>query len=713
MKAKKLVAGVLSAAMTLSAMTAMPMFMASAETLVNNTFERNYDGWYATNPAEQLVADASAAYDSARGMIVTGRRSPEDGAESEKGYYIEGGTKYDYSVFVKADTDEHYKLKLTWRYQDDTTGSAVIAETNGKAGEWKKLSAKYKAPANTVNLTLTLTTDTDNDFCFDEFKVVGEAPYHTDAEIQAYAAEVGLKDMYANYFRVGTCMPNGALSNNTITNIIMKDFNSVTCENELKPWDTLVRDGSTDDNIKVSLNSASRIIDFCIQHNIAMRGHTFVWHSQTRSWFFRQGFNDNGSFVDKDTMNKRMESYIKNMFAAIESQYPDLNLYAYDVCNECVADGQSGGPRQAGDSNQQGGTSAWVSVYGDNSFIKQAFTYAKKYRPDGCKLFYNDYNEYEAAKKNGILKILNELKAADLIDGMGMQSHITRQYTPLNQYVSALNDYADAVGCVHITELDIDSGDASYYQGVMEAAMERPEVEAFVVWGTTDNTSWRSGTNCLLFNGSGQPKEAYNKLATMVPESEWGDGDNPAVGGGKEVKPIEPDADGCYFHNTFESGEESWSKRGSSTVAKTTGGYESSGALSVTGRQETWNGASTSLRSKIFKPGETYSFGAMVKYTTGEATEQIKMTLQYSLDGTDKYDEVATVTATKGEWAVLQNTSYTIPQGASSPLLYIETPDEGGSLIDFMVDEAYGGIDTGGGELCPGRHGHPPRDDDA
>ena len=288
MKARKFVAGVIAASMTLSALTVMPNFLASAETLIDNTFDRNYDGWYATNPAQQLIADASAAHDSARGMIVTDRRSPEDGAESEKGYYIEGGIKYDYSVFVKADTDEHFKLKLTWRYPDNTTDSAVIAEVYGKAGEWKQLSTKYKAPDDTVDLKLTLTTDTDNDFCFDEFKVVGKTAYHSEAEIKAYAAEVGLKDMYANHFRVGTCLPNGSLNNSTITGIILRDFNSVTCENELKPSDTLVQNGSTDTDIKVSLNNASRIIDFCIQHNIAMRGHTFVWHSQTPSWFFKQ-----------------------------------------------------------------------------------------------------------------------------------------------------------------------------------------------------------------------------------------------------------------------------------------------------------------------------------------------------------------------------------------------------------------------------------------
>ena len=57
-----------------------------------------------------------------------------------------------------------------------------------------------------------------------------------------------------------------------------------------------------------------------------MRVHTLVWHSQMPQWFFKQGFNANGAWVDKTTMNTRMESYIKNMFTAYQTQYPDLNL---------------------------------------------------------------------------------------------------------------------------------------------------------------------------------------------------------------------------------------------------------------------------------------------------------------------------------------------------------------------------------------------------
>ena len=103
------------------------------------------------------------------------------------------------------------------------------------------------------------------------------------------------------------------------------------CENETKPDATLVQNGSSDTNIKVSLSSCAAICDFCVKNNIAFRGHTLVWHSQTPEWFFKSNLQQSGSWVDKSTMNKRMESYIQHMFEAFATQYPDLDLYAYDV----------------------------------------------------------------------------------------------------------------------------------------------------------------------------------------------------------------------------------------------------------------------------------------------------------------------------------------------------------------------------------------------
>jgi GH35 family endo-1,4-beta-xylanase len=191
------------------------------------------------------------------------------------------------------------------------------------------------------------------------------------------AQTTGLKDVYAPYFKFGNILNGTTVNNSSMKTLLLREFNSVTPENELKPDATIVASGSTNTDVKVTLNSSARaILKFCEDNNIPVRGHTLVWHSQTPGWFFREGFSSSGAVVSKAVMSQRMESYIKNMFALIYKDYPNLDLYAYDVVNEAAS--ESGSPRTAG-SDAGSGQSMWVQVYGNNSFVEEAFTHARKY----------------------------------------------------------------------------------------------------------------------------------------------------------------------------------------------------------------------------------------------------------------------------------------------------------------------------------------------
>ena len=509
----------------------------SINAAVTNDFELDYEGWCAQG------ADISAEYvNGTRVMSVTGRTTGADGAVSEKGFYLDGGVKYTYSVKVKADNKDKFYLTLRWL--DPKTGeysSKVIAETDVKGGEWAELKAPFKAPKGTINLTLFITSDSAQDFVFDDVSVT----YRGTDDSTVYAADKGLKDAFAKYFKVGTAVPASLMSNSKATAIILKDFNSITCENELKPDATLVQYKCSGDNVGVQIGSgAASIIDFCVKNKIGMRGHTMVWYSQTPEWFFKEGYNASNNWVSKYTMDKRMESYIKNMFSAIKSQYPSLNLYCYDICNECISDDSNrtknnGGSRAPGYGN---GKSPWVQVYGDNSFVEKAYTYARKYAPSGCKLFYNDYNEYWDHKRDSIYSMCKSLYNKGLLDGIGMQSHIAADgangFTGINNYTTALKMYA-GIGCeVHISELDIDiktssgnysdSDQAQKYKAIFRAAMDvnnsgsKGKVTAVCVWGIDDAHSWvnmnsDAGSNPLLYNSSFQAKTAYNTLMNMIP----------------------------------------------------------------------------------------------------------------------------------------------------------------------------------------------------
>jgi GH35 family endo-1,4-beta-xylanase len=272
------------------------------------------------------------------------------------------------------------------------------------------------------------------------------------SSVQAQQNLAGLKDAYANYFRVGTCYQwrGGGLSNTTMRDIILSEFNSVTHEDDLKPYNTMVRAGSTDNDIKVTLNSGARqVMQFCVDNNIALRGHAFVWHQQTSNWFFFADMQ-NGSpqnLASPAVMNRRMESYIKNLLELIKSDYPALNLYAYDVVNEIFLDnGTPRSPGGVGDAGGNNGTdqSPWVQIYGDNSFADSAFVYARKHGAatfPGMKLFYNDFNEYHPdGKRDAIVAMANRLGHGGMgvMDGIGMQSHLSTNWPPIATYKTAL-----------------------------------------------------------------------------------------------------------------------------------------------------------------------------------------------------------------------------------------------------------------------------------
>ena len=155
---------------------------------------------------------------------------------------------------------------------------------------------------------------------------------------------------------------------------------------------------------------------------------------------------------------------------------------------------------------------------------------------------------------------------------------------------------------------------------------------------------------------------------------------------------IEPDENGYYFHNTFDSSTDSWTGRGSAKVAvNTTQHYSGSGSLYCSGREANWNGATRTLSSSVFKSGQEYSFSADVKYDEGPASQTFYLTLQYDdSTGETKYDKIAIVDdVPKGEWVQLYNPSYKIPDGASNMYFYVETAED---TYSFYVDDAIGGV---------------------
>ena len=720
MKLRKVYAAVTAAVCGLTAFSYTPGILERtyASEIVHNDFEVNYDGWDISDCKSEVTVEAvdGIGANGTRGMLVSNRKTVSDGSSSSKGLYLGGGVDYTYNFDVYSEVDSKFTINLTYLDEDDDDSTTVtLIEEDVKGGQWTTLSTDYEAPEDTYEYRIDITNDNTEDFVFDNVIVTGKK---NASEVSA--AGNGLVSKFGGYFRVGNILNGNTVKNNGITANILKDCNAVECENETKPDATLPWNGqgASDSNIPVRSDSFAAIADFCAKNGLAFRGHTLVWHSQTPEWFFKNNFQNSGQWVSKQVMHNRLEMYIKNMFDMYKTKYPTLNLYAYDVCNECISDAGNGGPRGRGYGN---GNSPWVQVYGDNSFIEDAFTIARKYAPSTCKLYYNDYNEFADGKKNSIINsILKPLKAKGVLDGMGMQSHLncaaSGAWGDTNSYLKAMDDYLALGIDVQVTELDLaregntysEQQQADKYKAIFKHAMDYNDqnkgnkVSLVQIWGPNDANTWVQKDNQgrlnkpLLYDENNQPKAAYNQLMAMSTSGKTYDPSNPG-GDGPIVEP-EPDEHNWWLHYTFEDGEQGWSSRGTATVASSSQNHYTeygSKSLSISGRDANWCGAGITLPYYI-KEGESYSFSAHVKYDTGGDTDFFCMKLQYGSGDDTHYDTIAEGQAVKGEWVQLSNPSFKIPAGAGGGLLYLETHEDEGTTCDFYADEVIVAVDGTG-----------------
>ncbi|MBR4132285.1 MAG: endo-1,4-beta-xylanase, partial [Oscillospiraceae bacterium] len=153
---------------------------------------------------------------------------------------------------------------------------------------------------------------------------------------------------------------------------------------------------------------------------------------------------------------------------------------------------------------------------------------AHKYKPEGCLLAYNDYNEYNDGKVDAIYNLAKDLYEKGWLDALGMQGHLTVPDNPtIARFRAALEKFS-TIGCkIMVTELDAQRGSggdleqAEYYQELFETLVEfSDKIEAVVFWGNHDGVSWRRTSYPLLFDSNYQPKEAYYSVLDVLSDHE-------------------------------------------------------------------------------------------------------------------------------------------------------------------------------------------------
>lgn len=339
-----------------------------------------------------------------------------------------------------------------------------------------------------------------------------------------------LKDAFQHDFTIGVAVNSGGINDKEEMEFISQNFNSITMENAMKPeslMDGMATENSEDGMPEIKTKELDRILSTAQEHGLKLRGHCLVWHNQTPEWFFSKDYEPSKGFVDKETMKKRMEAYIKKVLTYCQENYPGV-VYAWDVVNEAV-----------GDDNNYRTKSNWYEIYGDESYITDAFTFARKYAAPDVKLFYNDYNEYIPEKRETIMELLKGLHEKELVDGMGMQSHWDMEYPSAGMLQEALEEYGTIDGLeIQLTEIDMHNTDDSeegyqkqaerykeFFETILRAKRTgKANVTNVTVWGLTDDVSWLTGfkgetSYPLLFDENYKKKPCFDSILAAAKQS--------------------------------------------------------------------------------------------------------------------------------------------------------------------------------------------------
>lgn len=326
-----------------------------------------------------------------------------------------------------------------------------------------------------------------------------------NVKVKAPVLTSTLKDTYKEDFKIGvaanTWQLEGAGAYAKAKGLITTQFDSITLENQMKPYallssDTITKGSETD--VLIDEDNLEHILKLVHDNGLKLRGHTLIWHNQTPEWFFHKGYDEKQELVTKDVMRLRMESYIKKVLTYCQTKYPGL-VYAWDVANEVVTD-----------EGEYRTKSKWYQVYGDESYITDAFTFARKYADKDVKLFLNDYNEYNTEKRDKLYHILKGLYQAGICDGMGMQSHYIIDYPTMATVKVAIQKYNQIdPGRIEIqlTELDIhatSSGTAMQKKVADKYSMlfkmltdcrrnQKINITGVTFWSLTDADTWLTG----------------------------------------------------------------------------------------------------------------------------------------------------------------------------------------------------------------------------
>ncbi|NGM69809.1 endo-1,4-beta-xylanase [Natronolimnobius sp. AArcel1] len=311
----------------------------------------------------------------------------------------------------------------------------------------------------------------------------------------------------AQEFTIGAALdPNALRVDPSYWKTVAEEFNAVTPENALKM--TRLRPSRHTYDFK----NGDAIVNFGVENDMYVRGHTLVWHNQKPDWFQAWDYTD-----------EQLRTFLRDHIHTVAGRYR-AKIDAWDVVNEAVDD--DGSMRRT----------VWSDGLGED-YIADAFRWADEVTD--ADLFYNDYGADEINEKSdAIYDLVEGLLEDDVpIDGVGLQLHALGDWPDPESIAENIQRFQELGLEVHITEMDVAFHDgeepenpleeqAEYYREVVETCLD-VGCDNLVTWGVHDGSSWIRGFkdfgqrytgDPLLFDGRYGEKPAYDAVKEGLEE---------------------------------------------------------------------------------------------------------------------------------------------------------------------------------------------------
>ncbi|WP_269235905.1 endo-1,4-beta-xylanase [Flavobacterium flavigenum] len=406
--------------------------------------------------------DDSESPDVLETPIAIAPKDVNDNGFKAKWYYVSHSKSY----LLDVSTSESFDSFLpNYNSKEVTDLNDVVSGLTGGTQYYYRVRAKNEAQISDYSNVISVVTT--------GFSGIPEDP--TFLKVKA--------NKLANPFFVGMAVKAFQLTNGSQYDIILKnEFSSISAEYEMKMDQISTASGVYNWTV------ADKIVAYGNANNINVHGHALVWHNSVPEWLKNYAGTDAEFALE-----------VKKYITDVVTHYAG-KVKSWDVVNEA-----------ADDNNGVMRNTIFLQRMGPN-YIKDCFQWARNAAnaagDTNLLLFYNDYaTSTNIPKQNRVFSIVDDLKASNLINGLGYQMHNTYLSPTKAQIETDLNKAVAKGLKIHVSELDIQVNqfnDISTFTNERRLAQKAKYKEmvqiynalpaankyALTIWGMKDNESW-------------------------------------------------------------------------------------------------------------------------------------------------------------------------------------------------------------------------------